>query len=62
MTNPDLRPPDPDRIRTEATVAGAGRGPEPAPADDPDDPWHGIPAALLDGLYSYDTDSAGGCG
>ena len=26
------------------------------------DPWHGIPAELLDGTYSYDLDSAGGCG
>jgi hypothetical protein len=30
--------------------------------DDPDSPWHGIPAELLDGTYSYDVDSAGGCG
>jgi hypothetical protein len=29
---------------------------------DQDSPWHGIPAELLDGTYSYDLDSAGGCG
>lgn len=31
-------------------------------AADPENPWHGIPAELLDGTYSYDLDSAGGCG
>jgi hypothetical protein len=31
-------------------------------AEDTGDPWHGIPVQLLDGTYSYDTDSAGGCG
>lgn len=31
-------------------------------SEDTVDPWHGIPAELLDGTYSYDTDSAGGCG
>ncbi|MFF5207124.1 hypothetical protein [Streptosporangium sp. NPDC000396] len=30
--------------------------------NDIDSPWHGIPAELLDGTYSLDTDSAGGCG
>lgn len=30
--------------------------------DGDEDPWEGIPAELLDGTYSYDTDSAGGCG
>jgi hypothetical protein len=29
---------------------------------DPESPWAGIPAELLDGTHSYDTDSAGGCG
>lgn len=27
-----------------------------------EDPWHGIPAELLDATRGYDTDSAGGCG
>jgi hypothetical protein len=31
-------------------------------SDDTTDPWQGIPAELLDGTHSYDTDSAGGCG
>lgn len=30
--------------------------------NDPDSPWHGIPVELLTGTYSYDVDSAGGCG
>ncbi|HEU4425176.1 MAG TPA: hypothetical protein VFR67_21820 [Pilimelia sp.] len=32
------------------------------PAAETDDPWHGIPAELLDGKQPYDTDSTGGCG
>ncbi len=42
-----------------------GTGPTVDPAvdaTDPDSPWHGIPAELLDGRHSYDTDSTGGCG
>jgi len=32
-------------------------------ADDPDNPWYGIPAVLLDkAARSYDLDTAGGCG
>lgn len=39
--------------------------PAPAPevdVTDPDNPWYGIPAALVDGDQLYDLDSAGGCG
>jgi hypothetical protein len=51
MTGPDAPP------RAEEHAE-----PLPGAVTDPDSPWHGIPAELLDGTHSYDTDSAGGCG
>lgn len=57
-------PEDEPTAAAEPAVADSDRpeladGPDPA---DPDNPWHGIPGQLLDGTYSYDQDSAGGCG
>lgn len=44
-------------------VPEPGSGPDPgAPPADPESPWHGIPAALLNPDRAYDTDTAGGCG
>ena len=55
MTTPDTLPATDERAEDSA-------GPRPAADDHADSPWHGIPAELLDGTHSYDTDTAGGCG
>ena len=58
MTLPETVPPE-----TGRPEPAPGAGPEPGDLrDDPDNPWHGIPAELLDPDRGYDTDTAGGCG
>jgi hypothetical protein len=52
--------------RTEAGTSAPPERPEAvlpdgSRVDDPESPWYGIPAELLDGA-SYDKDTAGGCG
>ncbi|WP_433042403.1 hypothetical protein [Dactylosporangium sp. CS-033363] len=49
---------------TEASLERSAPPPDSSP-DSPfpeQDPWEGIPLALLAGAAGYDTDTAGGCG
>jgi hypothetical protein len=71
MTHTDTRVFDSPPLTPVLPAVADGDGPDgdgpggPNVADDagdPRSPWHGIPAALLDGAHSYDKDSAGGCG
>lgn len=66
MTTPEPRPTlagEPPSTGTDILEPGADGAAGAAGVDsDPDSPWSGIPAVLLDGTHSYDPDTAGGCG
>ncbi len=64
MTEPATRPHAPFAAPVSGSRSGSANT-QAADLADPEattSPWHGIPAVLLDGTHSYDTDSAGGCG
>ena len=67
VTEPEARPQVPfaapaDGSRSAATDVAGGTLAADQPETGAHNPWQGIPAELLDGTYSYDLDSAGGCG
>jgi hypothetical protein len=69
VTDPPAPPQVPLTVPASGSRFESAEAPEAPSADltDGDEaaspsPWEGIPAELLDGTHSYDTDSAGGCG